>query len=81
MTFPCTLSPPEWLLLRQWAREGRFTFGVALVDKIKGGGRRWTDDNAIEVHRISKGEIPCWKLRPDHWAEGQLPPCLADVAA
>jgi len=63
------------------AREGKFSFSVALVDKIKGGGRRWTEGNAIEVHRVSNGEIPCWKVRPDIWAEGWVPPCLVGLVA
>ena len=77
MAFPCLLSSPDWTLLRQMAREGQFSFGVALIDKIKGGDRRWTEDNALEVHRISNGVIPCWKVRPDLWGEGYIPPCLA----
>ena len=82
MEFPCALSPSEWLLLRQWASAGRFSFKVTLVDKIKGTpGRRWTEDRAIEVHRVTKGEIACWSMRPDIWAVGQLPPCLANLAA
>lgn len=36
---------------------------------------------AISIHYASNGEIPCWKLRPDIWREGQVPPALADFPA
>lgn len=75
------LTPEQWALIRRLARTDQFTFGVALVDKIKAGERRWTDDNAIEVHRVTNGAVCCWSLRPDHFREGQLPPALADLAA
>lgn len=70
------LSPQDWKALRSLANTSELTFGVALVDKIKAGKRSWTPDNAIEVHVVTNGSIPCWKLRPDLWSEGQIPPAL-----
>jgi len=81
MDFPCTLTPDQWARVRLLARTDQFSFGVALVDKIKAGERPWTDKNALEVHRVTKGEVPCWAMRPDIFREGQLPPALADLAA
>jgi len=36
---------------------------------------------AADIHRATAGEIPCWVLRPDLWAPGQVPPCLLDLDA
>lgn len=75
-----TLLASDWATLRKLAREGRISIGKALIDKIKAGHRRWTDEVVIEVHRVTDGAIPCWSLRPDLWAPGQIPPCLSPPA-
>lgn len=36
---------------------------------------------AERIHRESNGAIPCWVLRPDLWAEGQVPPGLMNLQA
>lgn len=78
MTFEPTLSQQDWLRLRRLAAAGVFSFKVGLVDKIKGDRtRRWTEDAALEIHRVTNGEIPCWSVRPDLWAPGQIPPAVA----
>jgi len=40
-----------------------------------------TPETACQIHLHSEGEIPCWTLRPDLWAEGQIPPRLAELTA
>ena len=30
------------------------------------------------IHRATAGAVPCWELRSDLWAPGQVPPELAD---
>ena len=34
---------------------------------------------ACQIHFHSDGAIPCWTLRSDLWAEGQIPPLLASL--
>lgn len=29
---------------------------------------------AIQIHHVTHGAIPAWEMRPDLWAEGQIPP-------
>jgi hypothetical protein len=56
----------------------------ALNDFDANGIHTCSTDLAIAIHRESCGMgflIPCWELRPDIWALGQVPPVLADLHA
>ena len=70
------LTLEDWALLRKLARENALSIGGDLLKKIKAGHRRWTEDLAIEIHVVTSGSIPCWVLRPDLWAPGQIPPAV-----
>jgi len=55
----------------------------ALGDFDGNGVHNCGTDLAIAIHResLALGHlIPCWVLRPDVWAEGQLPPALQHLA-
>jgi hypothetical protein len=72
-----TLTPPEWATLRAIARAGKLPVGVGLVKRVQGGKGRITEDCAIAIHQATAGVLPVWKIRPDLWAPGMLPPALA----
>lgn len=76
MLYRPSLPPPDWAAIRSLARAGKLSVGVALIKKIKAGQKRFTTEVATEIHRVTDGEIPCWRLRPDLWSEGQVPPSL-----
>lgn len=48
----------------------------ALNDVNEAGVHNCSPELAIAIHRATEGAIPCWDLRPDLWAVGQLPPGL-----
>lgn len=70
----------NWPRLRELCRAGSLPVGIETLNKIKAGTRRFTEENAIAIHRATHGEFPCWVLRPDLWSEGQFPPSL-DLAS
>jgi len=69
-------TPTEWLTLRSLAKQGGISVTPVLIDKIRTGERALTERLAIEIHRATNGQIPCWRSRPDTWPEGVLPPVL-----
>jgi hypothetical protein len=34
----------------------------------------------VAIHLASRGQFPCWDLRPDRWSKGYLPPQLLVLA-
>lgn len=74
-TYP-TITAAEWATLRDLARRDLLPVGLGLIKRVKSGKGRITEDCAIAIHRVTKGAIPVWKIRPDLWAAGQIPPAL-----
>lgn len=49
----------------------------AALWRVLAGRQRSSPDLAIRIHRATAGAVPCWELRPDLWAPGQVPPELS----
>jgi hypothetical protein len=75
------LTSLEWDLLGQLIQEGRLPIKSNTLRAIRYRTRRWTDELAIAVHAATNGKIPCWKIRPDHYTEGVVPPCLLHASS
>ena len=73
---PRTITPADWALLLEKVKAGLLPISKNTLRAIRYGSRRWTDDLAVAAHAATDGAVPCWVLRPDHFREGVIPPCL-----